>query len=445
MIPRIASGGASFKGAFQYYLHDKDAATRERVAWSHTENLLTDDPDKAWRVMAYTAKEQQRLKEAAGQSMGGRKLTKPVFAFSLSWHPEQKPDRLHMVAAARQSLATLGFGEHEAVIIAHRDEPHRHVHIIVNRVHPLTGLAASTSNSKLKLSAFARDYEQADGKIYCEQREANHRRRAKGEKTLYRDPVIAEAYARSDTGRAFVSALAAKNYRLAQGRTRLVVIDPYGQAHNPVRHVEGLRTKQFAEKLRDVDARALPEATALAKQVLTDNRRRYDESLRHDEAAAQRRNALEERQRRERDESARAAAARAEREQDALERAHGVAEQRAEIARLRRAAQNPKWWQRLLGLTRQTARQLEAKEATHANAQGRIRERLDHLAAEKQRALAQMAARHAQETARAERTVEAVRPRDYAAPAEREKMREAFAATLRERQARPRGGPELER
>ena len=101
MIPRIAAGGGNFRGAFQYYLHDKDATTRSRVAWTHTENLLTRDPDKAWRVMAYTAKEHERLKEASGQKTTGRKLTKPVFAFSLSWHPEQKPDRDHMLATAR--------------------------------------------------------------------------------------------------------------------------------------------------------------------------------------------------------------------------------------------------------------------------------------------------------------------------------------------------------
>ncbi|MEO5958784.1 MAG: relaxase/mobilization nuclease domain-containing protein [Opitutaceae bacterium] len=442
MIPRIAAGGGSFKHAMQYYMHDKNASTRRRVEWTHTENVLTDDPDKASRVMCYTAKEHERLKEASGQARGGRKLTKPVFSFSLSWHPEQKPDRAHMLATARGSLQVLGFADHETVIIAHRDEPHRHIHIIVNRVHPVTGIAARTSNSKLKLSAFARDYERQDGKIYCKQREDNHRRRAKGEKTMYREPVIAEAYARSDTGSAFVQALAAKGYQLAQGRSRLVVIDPYGQTHNPVRHIEGLRTSQFTEKLRDVELTALPDATHLSKAVMAKNRQRYDESLRHDEASASKRKQREDRQREECAEMGRAAAARTERERETLERAHRIAEQQAEIARLRERTQNSKWWQRWLGLTQHAQQLLEQREATHANAQWRIRERVEQMEAEKQRTLARMAERHAQETRQAEQAAEHARPKDYAVQTEREKMRKAFDA---EWPAPTRTGPELER
>ena len=445
MIPRIAQGGTSFKGAMLYYLHDKDASTRRRVEWTHTENVLTDDPDKAWRVMAYTAKEHERLKEASGQAPGGRKLTKPVFSFSLSWHPDQKPDRAHMLATARESLEALGFTEHETVIIAHRDEPHRHLHIIVNRVHPITGLAARTSNSKLKLSAFARDYERQDGKIYCKQREENHRRREKGEKTMYRDPVIAEAYAQADSGKAFVQALAAKNYRLAQGRSRLVVIDPYGQAHNPVRHVEGLRTKQFTERLSDVDLTALPDASDLSKAVMLKNRQRYEESLRHDQAAARKRLQLEERQRIERAACDRLTAAQMERERLALERTHRVAEQEKEIARLRQQTQNSKWWQDLLGLTKRARRTLEEREATRDNAQWRIQEKMGQLEGEKQRALANMAERHAQEKQRVERAALAERPTGYAAHVERVKMRQAFEAERGGQDSRARGGPELER
>ena len=103
MVPVIAAGGASFQGAFSYYFHDKGAKTRARVDWTETLNMLTDCVDKAWKVMAYTAKAQARLKEAAGQKMTGAKLKKPVFAYSLSWHPEQKPSKDEMLEAARDS------------------------------------------------------------------------------------------------------------------------------------------------------------------------------------------------------------------------------------------------------------------------------------------------------------------------------------------------------
>jgi hypothetical protein len=109
MNPKVASGGRSFRGAFLYYLHDPKADTRERIAWTHSVNMFTDDPERAWKVMAYTAMHQDRLKAASGQRMTGRKTEKPVLAYSLSWHPDQKPDPAHMRETALQSLKVLGW------------------------------------------------------------------------------------------------------------------------------------------------------------------------------------------------------------------------------------------------------------------------------------------------------------------------------------------------
>ena len=44
MIPKITKGGSSFKSALQYYLHDKQEDTKERVAWARTENMRTGRP-----------------------------------------------------------------------------------------------------------------------------------------------------------------------------------------------------------------------------------------------------------------------------------------------------------------------------------------------------------------------------------------------------------------
>lgn len=267
MIPRVTVGGGSFKGAFLYYMRDKGGNTRERVAWTRVENMITDCPDKAWRVMAYTAQAQDRLKEASGQLRTGRKLEKPVFSFSLSWHPEQSPSADHMLDTARRAIGMLGLGGHQAVIIAHVDEPQPHVHVIVNRVHPLTGLAGDIRNSKRKFSDFAREYERASGKIYCPRREENYRKRTMMKQTTrYSDPHLQEAWDAADSGRAFVAALEEKGYRLAQGRKRLVVVDPYGKTHNPTRLLKDVRAAAFRERLADVDLSDLPDADELAAQ-----------------------------------------------------------------------------------------------------------------------------------------------------------------------------------
>jgi hypothetical protein len=187
MVPAITVGGRSFKGAFLYYAHDKrrdgEAVrfTTERVAWVETVNLPTSNPERAWKIMAHTAMSQAELKKAAGEKATGRKLTKPVYAYSLAWHPEQRADKDHMLSTALDSMKAQGLEGYQAIILAHSDEPQQHVHVIVNRVHPETGVAATLSNSRLKLSQWAEAYERKRGKVYCPQRVNNNARRSRGE------------------------------------------------------------------------------------------------------------------------------------------------------------------------------------------------------------------------------------------------------------------------
>ena len=115
-------------------------------------------------------------------SLKGRKSQYPVYAYSLSWHPEQAPDRAHMIEIATESLKVNGLDQgYEVLMVAHNDEPHPHIHVIVNRVHPETGIMAPLSNDYLKLSRWAEAYERDRGKIYCEQRVENNERRRRGE------------------------------------------------------------------------------------------------------------------------------------------------------------------------------------------------------------------------------------------------------------------------
>ena len=89
MVPVQTKNGRSFKGAAAYYLHDKRVegekirTTTDRIAWTETLNLATDDPDRAWKMMAHTALAQAALKQAAGIKATGRKLTSPVMAYSI--------------------------------------------------------------------------------------------------------------------------------------------------------------------------------------------------------------------------------------------------------------------------------------------------------------------------------------------------------------------------
>ncbi|MEL6216979.1 MAG: relaxase/mobilization nuclease domain-containing protein [Pseudomonadota bacterium] len=181
MIPRVGPGGASFQGAGLYYLHDKDALTSERVAFTHTLNVHTDNPDRALKAMAWTAMHQAELKRSAGVAATGRKLEKPVYTYSLAWAQDERPSRDEMIAAAQDSLKAIGMDDRQAVLVSHRDTEHPHIHVILNRVHPDNGRAASTSKDHLKLSKWAEAYERGHGGIRCHARVNHNARRERGQ------------------------------------------------------------------------------------------------------------------------------------------------------------------------------------------------------------------------------------------------------------------------
>ncbi|ONH81647.1 hypothetical protein APZ41_018760 [Roseomonas mucosa] len=186
MVPVIAAG-RSFKGAALYFLHDKRQegealrTTTERIAWAQPVNLPTNDPERAWRMMATTALKADELKAGAGVKKTGNKLQKAVAHYSLSWHPSEKPTQAEQMEAAQETLKLLGLSEYQAIIVSHNDEDHAHIHVVVNRVHPTDGKAAQLSNSKRILSKWAEDYEKRRGQVFCPQRVANNARRKAGE------------------------------------------------------------------------------------------------------------------------------------------------------------------------------------------------------------------------------------------------------------------------
>ncbi|MBY0560602.1 relaxase/mobilization nuclease domain-containing protein [Hyphomicrobium sp.] len=165
----------SFKGACGYILHDAQKTSRDRVLWSETQNLIS-KADDAWFEMYATARDQAQLKQHSGQSASGRKNTKPVLHLTLSWAIGEEPTPEHMRETARSCLNVLGLGEHQALLAAHCDKEHMHVHMVVNTVHPETGLTAQLKYSKERLSRWAEAYEREHG-IHCEERIKNNERR----------------------------------------------------------------------------------------------------------------------------------------------------------------------------------------------------------------------------------------------------------------------------
>jgi hypothetical protein len=181
VTPRVAKRGASFKGAAAYYLHDKNADTSRRVAFCVTRNLPTEEPELAWRWMAYTDRHAGILKHDAGAAGTGPKKRKPVYTLSLSWHADDKPEPDLMVRMMDSALTKVGLSRCQALYVAHNDTDHPHIHALVSLVDPHNGKIIDPGRDRDKLSRWAQAYERERGVIRCHRRVENNARRDRGE------------------------------------------------------------------------------------------------------------------------------------------------------------------------------------------------------------------------------------------------------------------------
>ena len=184
MTPNIAAAGHSFKGVMAYLMHDKrqepgaaQPATAERVAWSETRNVAGVGPHTATRVMIDYAQQASAMKAAAGVGSTGRKSKAHVYHFSLSWRADEVEDldRAEMVRSVDAALKFMGADHLQAVIVAHDDTEHPHVHVVLNRVQA-DGRMWTPSFDKDKFSLWANRYERENGKIVTPNRDAKWRK-----------------------------------------------------------------------------------------------------------------------------------------------------------------------------------------------------------------------------------------------------------------------------
>jgi hypothetical protein len=171
MVPKLFRSGTSFKKLALYLLHDAGKAeTSARLRWTHTMNLASDDPRLAVDEMLWTYRGADWLKQQAGVASGGRPLKHPVRHFSLNWHPSESPSRAQMIEATANFLKHMGWDGHQAILFNHNDKRHPHVHVMLNAVHPETGLALDAGFERRRAQVWAQAYEREHGLIFCEER-----------------------------------------------------------------------------------------------------------------------------------------------------------------------------------------------------------------------------------------------------------------------------------
>jgi hypothetical protein len=201
---RTRGRGKSAKHAIAYYAHDKDGAeTAHRVGFIVMRNLVADNPEDAWREMMVTCDMAPELKRQSGAGPGGNKTVKPYYAFSINWHPDDNPGKQHMIDSCDDALQTLGLQDRQAIYFEHIDEPHPHVHILVNLIHPQTGMTPKLSNDQYRLDRWCDTYEVKMGVIRSPERRAKFAALDQGmeppqrikQPKHFNDPVIKAAIA----------------------------------------------------------------------------------------------------------------------------------------------------------------------------------------------------------------------------------------------------------
>jgi len=135
--------GKSFRGLANYLEGE------EKIEFKEAHNLAGDQKDHYVRMMDDTA------------SMS--KAEQPVYHVSLSYSPEDNPSKEMMLEDGNQVLQKLDLDDHQAVFVAHRDTDHKHLHLMINRVHPEKGTAWNTFGDRYKLRGIVKELEQQRG------------------------------------------------------------------------------------------------------------------------------------------------------------------------------------------------------------------------------------------------------------------------------------------
>ncbi len=154
MLAQLEKPTNDFHALARYLIHGRERPTNpNRVAWVMAHNLGTDDPELAAKLMTATAEASKRCRQACYHAM-------------IAWREDERPSPEVMQEIARKTLDLAGLGEHQALIVGHGDKAHPHLHMMINRVHPETGKAWSTSHDYRRFDRIMRLLSEENGFRY---------------------------------------------------------------------------------------------------------------------------------------------------------------------------------------------------------------------------------------------------------------------------------------
>ena len=133
------SYGRGFRGILEYSLASKEEPDSHQIGGN---------------VRGSLEQIQQQFYAAAGRNP---RVQKPVAHIIVAWHPDDQPDDATMVAVGDRLLGSLHAesDEYQHIMVRHDDEPHPHMHLVLNRVGIDGSVMANKQKPYLRLRAEA--------------------------------------------------------------------------------------------------------------------------------------------------------------------------------------------------------------------------------------------------------------------------------------------------
>lgn len=199
--------------------------------------------------------------------------------------PGERLSASHWQEAADRVTALFGMEQHQAALVLHHQpDGCTHAHLVLNRVHPETLIAADVWRSKKKCIDLSRELEKEWG-LRQVSSQSQHRHRDCYSKAARQEMEQARRqganvhdirehvrwlWEQSPNGEAFALALEEEGYQLAKGdRRAYVVLDPHGGTYSLGQRTTGAKAREVREKLGDLDPASVPDITE-GRRLLTE-------------------------------------------------------------------------------------------------------------------------------------------------------------------------------
>ncbi len=218
----------------------------------------------------------QDLHGAMAEWFAASKATRcEKYIYSLSINPDPgqreltREEYLEYIARIERKL---GLAEQARAVVFHVKHGREHCHVAWSRIDTERCRAVQISYDRQQLRLLARDFardhglELPDGlkrdrgaerfkdkfaRVSLAEQQQQERT---GETKKDRQLAITAAWRETNDAQSFIAALEKRGYWIARGERRAcIVVDRYGEIHNLVRQIEGIKTKDLKERV-DIDA-----------------------------------------------------------------------------------------------------------------------------------------------------------------------------------------------